>query len=318
MAETSRFWDGTITGDAVIAPYDAATEFAGVQRSLAGGGGVPTNVSGVFKELNNLYVAVAGGVSPASVATGRAIVDGTWYQSDTAVNVAIPTPGAATRIDRIVLRKDFAAQTVRVTRIAGVEGGGTPALVQVAGVTWDAPLAVASITTGGVVTVTNDAWILMLATVVPLCIVGYSSSNVIAPIDPVPWDTDFSDFYSMHDPVTNNSRVTVPIDGVYKLSLVGAALVDPVTVANRIATAAFYKNGLRTGADLLGQFQTIGYISGQRQPALDFTTIAKLRANDYIQLVYGNQEAGARIGAGVGTSSLIGLGISVKWIGAHP
>lgn len=155
MTETSRFWDGISVGDATVAPYDAPTEFANVLNSIGGPGSTPANFGGISpSELNGLEVS--GTVSPVSVNTGRAIVYGNWYQNDAAVTVVIPTPAGATRIDRIVLRKDWSAQTVRITRIAGAEGGAAPALVQVAGTTWDIPLAQASITTGGVITVTND------------------------------------------------------------------------------------------------------------------------------------------------------------------
>lgn len=154
MTEISRFWNGVATGDAVEAPYDAPTEFAEVLSSL-GGGALNPNLGGVFRaELNML--AVSGTVSPVSIATGRAVVDGTWYENDAATTIAIPTPSVSTRIDRIVLRKSWAAQTVRLTRIAGTEGAAAPAMTQTPGVTWDFPLAQASITTGGVITITDD------------------------------------------------------------------------------------------------------------------------------------------------------------------
>jgi hypothetical protein len=159
MAETSRFWDGTSTGDATAAPYDAATEFAGVLKSIIAAAALQPDEGGVLAgQLNEC--ATSGAATPISVAAGRAICYGTWYQADAAVSVAVPSPGASTRIDRIVLRKDWAAQTVRVTRIAGVEGGGAPALTQTAGVTWDTPLYQLSITTLGVITLTDQRrWI---------------------------------------------------------------------------------------------------------------------------------------------------------------
>lgn len=155
MTERSRVWDGTATGDATAAPYDAATEFAQVLISLAGAGGIPTDFSAVFAgELNEL--AATGVASPVAINTGRALTYGAWYENDASLNVAIPTPAALTRIDRIVLRKSWAAQTVRITRIAGVEGGAAPALTQLVGTTWDEPLWQVSITVGGVITLTDQ------------------------------------------------------------------------------------------------------------------------------------------------------------------
>lgn len=150
MAETSRPWSGTVTGDA--GPYtdddwtDVWFRFFG---ALADGDtGVLSNV------LNELVVT--GAATPLAVDTGFALVDGTFYSNSASVNVVIPTPAALVRIDRIVLRKSWAAQTIRITRIAGIEGGGVPALTQVDGVTWDLPLFQASVTVGGVITLTDE------------------------------------------------------------------------------------------------------------------------------------------------------------------
>lgn len=149
MTERSRFWAGTATGDA--GPYtdqQMADVFASVFARLGANVGV---LAGVRSEL-----AVTGATSPVSVAAGGAVVDGNWYDSDGAVTVVIPTPVTLTRIDRVVLRKSWSAQTVRITRIAGSEGGAAPAMTQVDGTTWDIPLAQCSITTGGAITNTDE------------------------------------------------------------------------------------------------------------------------------------------------------------------
>lgn len=155
MTQRSRLWDGSTVGDATEAPYDAATEFSKIFMSIAGAGGVSTNLSAVFRnELNQL--AATGAATPVAIASGRALTWGSWYENDASVNVAIPTPAVSTRIDRIVLRKDWLNQTVRLTRIAGVEGGAEPALTQVEGTTWDEPLWRVTITTGGVITLVDQ------------------------------------------------------------------------------------------------------------------------------------------------------------------
>lgn len=155
MTERSRVWDGTTIGDATDAPYDAATEFSAILMSVAGAAGIATYLSGVFRgELNQL--APSGSATPVSIATGRSLTWGTWYENDAVTQIAIPTPSVATRIDRIVLRKSWASQTVRLTRIAGTEGAGAPALTNSAGTTWDQPIAQVSITTGGVITITDE------------------------------------------------------------------------------------------------------------------------------------------------------------------
>lgn len=112
------------------------------------------NKGGVVADTDN-ELAVSGTATPVAVASGVAVAYGIPYFNTASVNVAIATPASLTRVDYIVLRVDWAAQTVRITRVAGTEGAGTPALTQTAGTTWDIPLATVSITTGGVITVTD-------------------------------------------------------------------------------------------------------------------------------------------------------------------
>ncbi len=144
MAEGSRFWTTNNTGDGPTGGYSAANFNQFVREAFL------TNPAseGVLRGIGS-NLAVSGASSPVAVAAGSAIVYGFFYFNDASLNVTIPTPTTATRIDRIVLRVSWAAQTVRVTRIAGTEGAGAPALVQTANTTWDIPLAQVSITTGG-------------------------------------------------------------------------------------------------------------------------------------------------------------------------
>jgi hypothetical protein len=149
MAESSLPWAGAATGD--CGPY-SDDQWSDTWRKLFL---LDRTTQGVLLGYGNT-LAVTGATSPVAVNTGAALVDGKFYENTASVNVAIPTPAGATRIDRIVLRKDFAGQTVRITRIAGTEGAGAPAITQTDGTTWDIPLAQASITTGGIITVTDE------------------------------------------------------------------------------------------------------------------------------------------------------------------
>ena len=151
MAESSFGWTTNNTGDGPTAGYSSAV-FVQTLRDLFI---TDLTAEGVLRSIMN-SLAVSGTSSPVVVATGAAIVYGYPYRSDASTNVTIPTPTTATRIDRIVLRVSWSAQTVRITRIAGTEGGGAPALTQMPNTTWDIPLAQVSITTGGVITVTDQ------------------------------------------------------------------------------------------------------------------------------------------------------------------
>lgn len=152
MTEVSRPWSGTVTGDA--GPY-SDDQWTDVWKTIW----APTIATdGVFIDQLSMFDLSSVAASPVSVASGLALVNGIWYESDAGVSVAIPTPAANPRVDRIVLRADWALQTVRIFRIAGAEAASpvAPALVQIDGTTWDLPLWQVRATTGGVLTFFAD------------------------------------------------------------------------------------------------------------------------------------------------------------------
>ncbi len=151
MSERSILWTTGGAGDGAAA-YTMADLINWLRRTM-----ISDNFAaqGPLAGYNGELAATAG-AGKVSVATGAAYVYGYPYENDAVADVAIPTPVGATRIDRIVLRADWAAQTVRIIRIAGSEGGAAPALTQTPGTTYDVPLAQVSITTGGVITVTDE------------------------------------------------------------------------------------------------------------------------------------------------------------------
>jgi len=148
MAELSLPWSGTVTGDAGAYTFQ---EWSEVWRILFTPDDTDEGV--VFGKLNAL--SGSDSANKITIGTGYAIVDGTFYENDAAVDVTISTPSVSTRVDTIVLRKDSTAQTVRITNIAGVEGVGPTAITQVRGTTWDLKLFEVSITTGAVITITD-------------------------------------------------------------------------------------------------------------------------------------------------------------------
>lgn len=154
MTEVSDYWAGTVLGDARLITDDIFTDWLALFLTY------DRRYEGIVDTGDPAYAGgliVNGGAGSVTLQTGVAIVDGKPYRNTSALAVAIPTPAASTRIDRVVLRKDFALQTVRATRIAGVEGAGVPpAIVQVDGTTWDISLAQVSITTAGTITVTYE------------------------------------------------------------------------------------------------------------------------------------------------------------------
>jgi hypothetical protein len=157
MTESSMIWTTNGTGDGPSAGY-SSDNFAQMFRALTRS----SNYGGVFADFDNALDA-SGSTSPVAINTGGAVVYGVFYWNTASVNVVIPTPSSFTRIDRIVLRALWSAQTVRLTRIAGTEGAGVPSVTQSAGGTWDLPLFQVSITTGGAITITDErTWVSLI------------------------------------------------------------------------------------------------------------------------------------------------------------
>jgi len=150
MTEISRPWGGTTIGDA--GPYTHG-DWTEVWQYLLGS--IADADTGILSNVLN-ELLVTGVASPVTVNRGVALVNGTFYINDDTEGVLVPVPAGAQRIDRIVLRKDFAAQTVRIHRLVGIEGGGAPALTQDA-TYWDMPLFEATVAfPGGAITLVDQ------------------------------------------------------------------------------------------------------------------------------------------------------------------
>jgi hypothetical protein len=111
--------------------------------------------------LNELAGTVTG-ANTVSLNSGAGLVDGKPYQNDAALAVNVPSAVGAgnTRKDRIVLRADWTAQTVRIFRIAGIDAAAPtiPATSQISGTLYDVPLYVATVNTAGTVTLVDERW----------------------------------------------------------------------------------------------------------------------------------------------------------------
>lgn len=152
MAERSQLWDSTGTGDGPSAGYTEA-QIEEFFRDLFTGDRYAAEgvLAGVGNEL-----AASGTASPVSVASGAAITYGKYYQNTASLNVTVTSPVVGTTGLRINLRVNWAAQTVRATAVKNTDGtSAVPALVQTASTTWDIPLATGTITTGGVISLTD-------------------------------------------------------------------------------------------------------------------------------------------------------------------
>lgn len=154
MAELSGFWTtGGTKGDQQVsytqAQWSTATKIMGL---CSGFEGVATNY------LNTLNGTVTG-ANTVAIDTGGGLVDGKWFLNDASQNVNIPSSaGGTTRIDRIVLRADWANFNVSVYRIAGTDHASpsVPAITQTSGTTYDVKLYQALVNSSGTVTLTDE------------------------------------------------------------------------------------------------------------------------------------------------------------------
>lgn len=153
MAQDSKPWGGIITGDA--GPYTHGNWTEIWQYLL---GSLADADTGILSNILN-EILVTGAASPVTIASGVALVNGTFYLNDANETIIIVSAVGAgnTRIDRIVLRKDFAAQTVRIHRLAGTDAiaPAVPGLTQDA-TYWDMPLFQVLINVAGNITLTDE------------------------------------------------------------------------------------------------------------------------------------------------------------------
>ena len=143
MSETSLFWsDGT--GDGGPYSQDQLRLFANV-LGLANAANI-----GIIPSQLNLLAPTSTGINNITADTGYAIVDGTLYENDASKGLTVASPSSDTTGVRLSLRKDWTAQTVRLTATKNTDGNSAiPSLTQVDGTTWDIPIATFTITTGG-------------------------------------------------------------------------------------------------------------------------------------------------------------------------
>ena len=168
MAERSLFWDGA-AGDGVQVSQTHLHDW--FFRSVINGTGDRGPLLGWRDDM-----LVSGSASPLSVAGGGGCVYGMLYDSDAAVSVSVPTPSSGlSRYDRVVLRRDWSVQQVRIGRVSGTAGvvPAIPALTQTAGTIWEVPLTTLLIDDAGAITLTDTRDFCAFTTEWP--------ANVVAP-----------------------------------------------------------------------------------------------------------------------------------------
>lgn len=186
MAELSGHWTTTAGGTGHQQTSYTQAQLSTAYKVIAGCG----NYEGVCPGLGNMLICAANGANTVSVGTGGAVVDGKWYYNDASLDVNIPSASGAgnTRIDRIVLRANWAGYEVAVTRIAGTDAASpsVPSLTRTSGTTYDIHLARVTVNTAGAVTVIYEPTMAYPYSANGLAVLGRaaSSAGTVAPIYP--------------------------------------------------------------------------------------------------------------------------------------
>lgn len=154
MSEMSFLWSSPDEAGDGAALYTRA-DWARVAEILAACSGHEGVAPGY---LNELELSVAG-PNTVEVNTGGAVVDGKPYLNSAVVQVNIPSAVGSgnTRIDLLVLRADWTAQTVRIAVIEGTDAANpsAPSPTNDPGNVKDVVLGHAVVNTSGVVTLSG-------------------------------------------------------------------------------------------------------------------------------------------------------------------
>ncbi len=154
MSEMSYLWTTGGAGDGAI-PYTRA-DWANITKVMS----AMLSAEGVAVDYGESLSPYPNGLNSVQIGTGGAVVDGKPYNNTARVNITIPSAVGAgnSRIDRVVLRADWAAQTVRLTRIAGTDAANptVPGIAQNSGATYDIALCQVRVDTSGNCTITDE------------------------------------------------------------------------------------------------------------------------------------------------------------------
>ena len=197
--EISRFWQSTTPGDA--GPYSSDQFNAAFKKLLHGFstsvGPMLDAVAGTMVSLRVQQTTIAS--ANVEVVNGSALVDGTYYENTATVTIAVAANASGNpRIDTIVLRKDWTAQTIRLAIKTGTPAvtPSPPSLTQTSGVMWEAPLADIDVASGfATISDTNIRSRAIFANISPQVVlpnIVNNSGQTLRDGDVVAWDNSLA------------------------------------------------------------------------------------------------------------------------------
>lgn len=295
MSETSRPWNGITIGDA--GPYTDA-QWQTLYRAIIGLGANRSNV-GIFlgsgtQPNDGLRVTEQSPTTAAvNVGPGAALVHGVGYISDAIASVVIAGNASGNpRVDTIVLRADYALQTIRLAIKAGTPAASPvpPALTQVANVMWEIPVADIAVANG---------------------FSAISQSNITPRHE---WVNAAAGVYL--DSVLNNSGSVLEDGQVVVWDNTGTRAVTTTSTRDNKNLAGVVRGRIENGAYGRVQIKGIGYVRTNAAAAIgNLLTTSSTVAQAAVVTAGSNAIANASIGRVIETSS--GAGLVLTNINVH-
>lgn len=287
MAEFSLPW----TTDAATPEGDQQASYTQMQLAIMHSIiAACSGFEGVAPGVKNELACAAAGANTVSVATGGAVVDGIVYHNDASQNVNIPSAVGSgnTRIDRIVLRADWASFTVRVHRIAGVDAANpsAPAITQNSGTTYDIMLAQVLVDTAGTVTVTDErTWAALDPTGTEA---AQRTRKLFIPAIPISPTVAAADGAILNDAAVDAAygALTLPPDfvsGMTVKAVVVGSLTGTAVLTNRVYYAAAGQNRHTHTQQLLDQPTALTMSLVTEVLPI---TLSDVAAGDHIRLIF--------------------------------
>lgn len=287
MSENSMPQDGISLGDAIQAPYDA-DEFSLYMSKLVGYGASRANL-GIIRgnsatPASNVafygldVVASNPASSNLTLKAGTAIVTGTLYENTADISLVIGANVSGNpRIDSVVLRKDFNAQTIRAVVKQGTAAASPvpPTLTQSASI-WEISLADVAVANGFSVINQYDVTPLYPFANIPDQIMLDQVKNVsggeLTTGDVVIWNFTVGGQIQLQATTTTTSndprRAGVWVgrtasNGYGRVLIKGLGIVKVVTAGGGtrpILTGSTAKTAIPTGAGSLGRLNLLGIL----------------------------------------------------------